>query len=92
MTYHHTDSIEKAPVQSIRKYWPLIVFIFALGGLYARMTAVDAKNQEDIKKLDTAQVLLQGNVNVVTSSQNTIMVQLSQIQTDIQWIKKNINK
>ena len=90
--HRETDSLENKPIQTIRKYWPVVIFIFALGGLYVNLTEADLQNKNKINELSKTQIEFNVKLNTVDISQNTIMVQLSQIQTDIEWIKKNINK
>lgn len=67
------------------KYWPIIVSIVLLiGAWFTLKTSVDA-NTGNISKLQTHQ-------ETIDTNQTQILVQLSQIQADISWVKERLNK
>lgn len=83
----------EAPVlKFIKSYWFIIVFIGSLVAGWVNFTNTDAI----AAKRDDAAVerisLLEEQHAEQDKVQNLIQVQLSQIQTDLQWIKLNLKK
>jgi hypothetical protein len=76
---------EKKPVNIILRYWQFIVIIFVIGGVYASLLNADADAAERVGMVEK-QHIEQEKV------QTMIQVQLSQIQTDLAWIKEKLAK
>ncbi len=72
-------------VKSLQKYWQLI----ALG--VAFITAW-ANIQSTIKNIEVRTGVLETKLEAQTAQNIQILVQLSQMQTDLQWIKSRLSQ
>lgn len=75
------DSQEKRTLRFLKENWMGIVFIAGLIVTWTNLKNTQANSQERITSLET-------KVASVDASQNEILVQLSQIQTDVSWLRK----
>lgn len=73
----------KSPLKSLLIYWPLIV---AVVGLIIGWTTFQLKLETVINRIATVET----KASASEAINNQILTQLSQIQTDISWIKLRI--
>jgi hypothetical protein len=67
----------------VKEWWFILVVIFSLGGMFAQFSSAD---ESATKRL----LILEDQHKNSELVQIQIMTQLSQIQTDLQWIKTRI--
>lgn len=65
------------------EYWPLI------GAIVAGIVGFTLL-RSDVVQLQTEYATLQTSQTAYNSGQQQVLIQISQIQTDIQWIKDNL--
>ena len=70
---------------SVLKYWPIIIALLGIAVSWGVMQTTEANTQDRLSKVETRQ-------NDIDTSQTQILVQLSNISTDISWIKLNLKK
>lgn len=80
----------------IANYWHICSLAIALVTSWAALTFKTNQHAEDIKELKSSMGVLVTKMQEISRSvenrQGEILVQLSQIQTDIVWIKNSIIK
>lgn len=72
-------------LKSIQKYWQILVLALAIISFWIN-------TQNNLTGLDDRTAKVEAKVELQSIAQNDIKVQLSQIQTDILWIRKSIEK
>lgn len=77
------ETTRTSPTQWILKYWVLIVALFLTVGAWTTLNNKVQSQGLDIEGLKAS------NVSAVATN-NQILVQLSAIQTDINWIREKI--
>jgi hypothetical protein len=87
MTNYQSDPIEKKPVTFIKKYWTIIVAIFLLGTGFATFKSQLVDNATRITNVEAQQ---RSDELEQAASNTQILTQLSQIQTDLSWIKSKL--
>jgi hypothetical protein len=74
---------KKTPINLLLKYWPLIMVVISVIIMFANQSSSIENNTERITALELSD-------RASRDAQNQMLVQLSQIQTDIQWIKNQL--
>lgn len=67
-------------IGTLLKYWPVILFIAGLIMTWTNFKNQTSANEDRLTKLEARAIAWDNN-------QNEILVQLSQIQADLAWIK-----
>ena len=76
--------MEKTLNQTL-KYWPLVI---AIVGIITMWVTIQKDQESTFTRINT----LEAKTQSIDISNNQILVQLSQIQADLSWIKLNIKK
>jgi hypothetical protein len=84
---HESDSSRnnRLTLRLLEQYWPIVVFIFTLGAVYTMLNTAQANSAQRITALEA-------NEQQAAVFQSTVTSQLSQLQTDVSWIKAAVSK
>lgn len=80
-----SDYKQNATLEWIRKYWVIIVFIFMSFAAWITLT-----NKVDSHSADIEALRATDTTNIAINNQ--ILVKLSGIESDLFWLKNNLNK
>ena len=85
MDPRNTTNVDASALRFIKNYWIILAFIVSL---IVQWTTINSQIVQSDKRITS----LETKTDNINDSQLDIQVRLSQIQTDILWIKENIKR